>query len=68
VQSHLPEVLFAIYVLFAVASIIPGIAMQVRRIRDTGRAWQWIFIALFPIIGVFWLLWIVLSPTAESSQ
>ncbi|CAI8179623.1 MAG: Inner membrane protein YhaI [Prochlorococcus marinus str. MIT 9215] len=64
----LPEGLYAIYVLFAVASIIPGLAMQIRRIRDTGRQWQWIFIALVPLIGAFWLLWIVIGPSAESSQ
>ncbi|KGG28255.1 hypothetical protein EV13_1668 [Prochlorococcus sp. MIT 0702] len=42
--------------------------MQVRRIRDTGRQWQWIFIALIPFIGALWLLWIVIGPSAESSQ
>ena len=59
---------YSIYALFAVASIIPGVAMQVRRIRDTGRQWQWIFIALIPFIGALWLLWIVIGPSAESSQ
>ena len=45
--------------LFAFATIIPNMAIYVRRIRDTGRQWQWIFILLVPIIGPFWLLWIL---------
>ena len=56
----------ALYSLFAIASICPGIAMNVRRIRDTGRQWPWIFIILVPIIGSFWLLWIECQPSAIS--
>jgi len=55
-----------IYLVFTLASICPGLAMNVRRIRDTGRAWQWIFIALIPFIGIIWLLWIELQPSADS--
>ena len=54
----------AIYIVFGVASICPGLAMNIRRIRDTGRAWQWIFVILIPFIGFFWLLWVVLQPSA----
>ena len=53
-----------LYYLFAIASICPGIAMNVRRIRDTGRQWQWIFIGFVPIIGAFWLLWIECQPSS----
>ena len=56
----------ALYFLFAIASICPGIAMNVRRIRDTGRQWQWIFIFLVPIIGPFWLLWIECQPSSTA--
>ena len=55
----------AVYIVFAVASICPGLAMNIRRIRDTGRSWQWIFISLIPIIGFVWLLWIELQPSAD---
>ena len=56
----------AVYFLFAVASICPGLAMNIRRIRDTGRSWQWIFISLIPFVGVLWLLWIELQPSADA--
>jgi len=55
----------AVDVVFAVASICPGLAMNIRRIRDTGRSWQWIFISLIPFIGFLWLLWIELQPSAD---
>tara|TARA_B100000405_G_scaffold64927_1_gene44362 strand:+ start:831 stop:1133 length:303 start_codon:yes stop_codon:yes gene_type:complete len=56
----------ALYTVFVVASICPGLAMNIRRIRDTGRSWPWIFIGLIPLIGLFWLLWIELQPSADS--
>ena len=58
--------LSAVYFVFAVASICPGLAMNIRRIRDTGRSWQWIFISLIPFVGVLWLLWIELQPSADA--
>ena len=57
-----------LYYLFAIATICPGIAITVRRIRDTGRQWQWIFILLVPIIGPFWLLWIECQPSSASNE
>ena len=56
----------AVYFVFAFASICPGLAMNIRRIRDTGRSWQWIFISLIPFVGVLWLLWIELQPSADA--
>ena len=56
----------AVYFVFAVASICPGLAMNIRRIRDTGRSWQWIFISLIPFVGVLWLLWVELQPSADA--
>ena len=54
-----------LYLVFTLAFICPGLAMNIRRIRDTGRPWPWIFIALVPFIGFFWLLWIELQPSAD---
>ena len=50
---------------FGVAVILPFFTMQIRRIRDTGRAWLWIFISLVPLIGPLWLLWILIGPSAD---
>jgi uncharacterized membrane protein YhaH (DUF805 family) len=40
-----------VYYLYAVAVLIPGIAVTVRRLHDTGRSGGWWFIVLIPIVG-----------------
>ena len=50
---------------FGVSVILPFFTMQIRRIRDTGRAWLWIFISLLPLISQLWLLWILIGPLAD---
>ena len=56
------------YFIFVVASIFPGLSMNIRRIRDTGKQWQWIFIILIPIIGTLWMLWIQCQPSFSSEK
>ena len=44
--------------MYGLICLIPQIAIEVRRIRDFGKDWKWIFINLIPIIGwAIWLLW-----------
>jgi uncharacterized membrane protein YhaH (DUF805 family) len=45
-----------IYVLYTLATLLPGIAVCVRRLHDVGKSGWWIFIALVPLIGFIWLL------------
>jgi uncharacterized membrane protein YhaH (DUF805 family) len=45
-----------IYAIFALATLIPGIAVAVRRLHDVGKSGWWYFIVLIPIIGAIWLL------------
>lgn len=49
--------LFSILVLlFVFGSIIPSIAVTVRRLHDTGKSGAWYFISFVPLIGSIWLL------------
>ena len=44
--------------IYGLICLIPQIAIDIRRIRDFGKDWKWIFINLVPIIGwVTWWLW-----------
>ena len=45
-----------LYVVYLLAVIIPGIAVTVRRLHDTGKSGWWYFIVLVPLIGAIWLL------------
>ena len=38
--------------IFSAAIFIPSLSMQVRRLRDAGRFWLWIFV---PIVGFIFL-------------
>ena len=44
--------------LYSLAALIPGIAICVRRLRDAGKNWPWIFIAFVPIVG--WIILIIM--------
>ncbi|MCG7561594.1 MULTISPECIES: DUF805 domain-containing protein [Pseudoalteromonas] len=37
--------------LYALAIIIPSIALSVRRLHDTGRSGWWVLLSLIPLIG-----------------
>ncbi|WP_203292496.1 DUF805 domain-containing protein [Maricaulis parjimensis] len=42
--------------LATLATILPSIAMGVRRLHDTGRSGFWMFIALIPLVGAIVLI------------
>jgi uncharacterized membrane protein YhaH (DUF805 family) len=42
--------------LYALAVLLPGIAVTVRRLHDTGRTGWWVLVALIPLIGAIVLL------------
>ena len=38
--------------LFMLAYLLPGLAIAIRRLRDAGKHWAYIFITLIPIVGL----------------
>ncbi len=42
---------------YGIICILPQITMDIRRLRDFGKNWKWIFINLIPILG--WIIWFV---------
>lgn len=46
----------AIYGLYMLVLIIPGIAVGVRRLHDIDKSGFYLLVSLIPIIGVIWLL------------
>lgn len=45
-----------IFFLYFLAMIIPGLAVTVRRLHDTGRSGIFILLVFIPLIGGIWLL------------
>lgn len=51
----------AFYFLYALAVLIPGLAVSVRRLHDVGKSGWMILISLIPIVGGIWLLVLMLT-------
>ena len=44
---------------YGLVCILPQITMDIRRLRDFGKNWKWIFINLIPIFGwIIWFIWL----------
>lgn len=52
--GELPYGLF--YCLYALAVLIPGLAVSIRRLHDVGKSGWMILISLVPLVGAIWLL------------
>jgi uncharacterized membrane protein YhaH (DUF805 family) len=55
--------------LYALALLIPGIAVAVRRLHDTGRSGWWILIGLVPFVGgIILIVFLVQDGTPGDNQ
>jgi len=55
--------------IYALAMLIPTLAVSVRRLHDTGRSGWWILIVLIPFIGfIVMLVFMVLDGTPGQNQ
>jgi uncharacterized membrane protein YhaH (DUF805 family) len=57
-----------LYVLYALAVLIPGIAVAVRRLHDQGKSGWWYFIVLVPIIGGIWFLILMVTDSTPGEN
>ena len=56
-----------IYILYTLGQFIPSISICIRRVRDIGKGWQWIFINLIPIIGGIWYIVLLCQPSLRTA-
>ncbi len=56
-----------IYVLYSFGQFIPSISICIRRVRDMGKGWQWIFINLIPIVGAIWYIVLLCQPSLPNA-
>ncbi|HUB18058.1 MAG TPA: DUF805 domain-containing protein [Acidobacteriaceae bacterium] len=55
-QRSIGFILMAACVVYALAALIPGLAVSVRRLHDTNKSGWWILIAFVPLVGGIILL------------
>lgn len=56
-------IILLIFFAYGVAAVLPGIALTVRRLRDAGYNWPYIFIPLIPFVGIFIFIFLLCQPT-----
>ena len=56
-------ILLLIFFAFGIAALLPGIAVTVRRLRDAGYNWAFIFIPLIPFVGGIIFIVLLCQPT-----
>lgn len=52
-------VLQMLYLVFAYGTLLPGLAVTVRRLHDINRSGWMVLVQLIPIVGIFWILFIL---------
>ncbi len=57
------DFILKLFTVYAVAGIFPSLSIIIRRLRDAGKAWPWIFISLVPLIGGIWLIVLLCLPS-----
>jgi len=50
------SIFWIVYVLYALALLIPNLAVGVRRLHDTDKSGWWLLIGLIPLIGIIVLI------------
>ena len=56
-------ILLLIFFAYGIAACLPGIAVTVRRLRDAGYNWPYIFVAFIPFVGGIILIVLLYKPT-----
>lgn len=62
------QILQIISFFFIVGSFVSGISLTVRRLRDMGKRWWWVFWSFIPIINFIFMVWLFITPSKEIDQ
>lgn len=56
-------IVVAVVLVFSVATLVPGLAVSIRRLHDVGRSGWWMLLLLIPLIGMLVLLYFAVQPS-----
>ena len=56
----------ALSTIWSLAIFIPSLAMAIRRLRDAGMHWAWIFINVIPVIGTIAYIVCLIRPSVPA--
>lgn len=52
---------------YSLAAFLPALGLTVRRLRDAGKGWTWIFINLIPLVGTIIFIVILCKPSTPDN-
>ncbi len=61
--TNISSIFLALYLLYVVAVVLPGIAIAVRRLHDTGKSGWYILLGLIPLVGFIILIVFYVQPS-----
>jgi uncharacterized membrane protein YhaH (DUF805 family) len=68
-ENALGKIILFLLVIYALATLIPGLAVGIRRLHDTGRSGWWLLICLVPFVGgLILLVFYVLDSTPGANE
>lgn len=67
-NGTLNSIFFLIFCIFLIVIILPGLAVTVRRLHDTGKSGWWILISLIPFGSVILLVFCLIDSMPGSNQ
>lgn len=62
------QIIYILMLLYGVVILLPGLAVAIRRLHDTGRSGWWYFIILIPVVGVFIWLYFMIEASEEGAN
>ena len=68
VLMAISSVFIALYAIYALAIIVPNIAVTIRRLHDIGKSGWYYFVCLIPFVGGLVLLYFLAQPSDPNSN
>lgn len=67
--SGIGLVFYIVYIIWSLATIVPYLALVVRRLHDSDKSGFWIFIGLVPLVGgIVLLVFMLTGPKPEGAR
>jgi uncharacterized membrane protein YhaH (DUF805 family) len=63
-KAHVPELtdpLIFLCFIYGLAAAVPGLAVSVRRLHDTGKSGSWMLLAFVPVLGLLLMVFFALD-------
>ena len=50
---------------FLLGSLVSSISLYVRRLRDMGKKWWWVFWSFVPLLNIVFFIWLCVTPSRD---